>query len=168
MINIFAYFKKTNHVETIRGFFKTSMDVFFFMLMVMLILISSIIIFWQLVSQKVDSISKCKNTNKEYSSIYVVNAKDEVDRDLYKVSYDFKTKKSKVSCTCKPGNTLNKFSNIPIRDMKTFEDTVVDKQCYCKDLFDDNEKGSYFYGEPGIVRYIMTKDSTFFDQAYRK
>jgi hypothetical protein len=133
-------------------------------------MIFSMIIYWDSINRKVALTSRCKrqlNIYNKNKGLYVVKVTDRSKKPLYNVSYDMNQQNVNVECTCKPGNYVNYFNNIPVKNMKTDNDETVNKVCSCEEyynvgLVNDNV---IYDGEPGIQRYMTDskRNSDFFD-----
>lgn len=147
---------------------------FFFIL---LIIIISIIIYWDNINTKVSKNSRCKKQLEiidKSKGVYSVNGKDKNDNKLFEINYVLGAKRNSVECKCKEGDVVNTFRQIPIRDLQVVSENeeaknkVIDKKCLCDRYYDtglDNTDVVY-EGDPGLIRYMDTRDSTFFDSYY--
>lgn len=147
---------------------------FFFIL---LIIIISIIIYWDSINARVSNNSRCKkqlDLVDKSNSVYTVDAKDKNDNKLFEIQYVLGAKRNSVECKCKEGDIVNTFREIPIRDLKSVSDNeesknkVIDKKCLCDRYYDTGISNTdvIYEGDPGIIRYMDTKDSTFFNNYY--
>lgn len=97
---------------------------------------------------------------------YAVTAKNARNEDMYTVSYDLDSKLSAIECSCKEGNIVNTFRDIPMYDLIDQQERNVDKICQCDKQLLGVDGSTYYAGYPGIVRFMKDGDSSFFDTAY--
>lgn len=140
---------------------------FIFTILVSISIVLIIItLFWHINYSKIAKKTRCYVPNSRNKKIKIV-AKDFNDQPMYNIKYDLKRKSSSVNCACDPGNVMNVFKDIKVRRLDTFEDTTVEKTCACNEKFDMlNQLSTYYYGTPGLVRYMKTNDDSVFDVAY--
>ena len=109
--------------------------------------------------------SRCAAEKRKYQSgsIHSVASFDVYNKPLYRVDYDFNSKTYNHSCQCSGGNNVNTF-NIPVYDMKMNKTATVDKFCSCDNQYDvkDPSNPIYFKGDPGLVRFMNSADTTVF------
>jgi hypothetical protein len=146
----------------------TKEEFFLNALFIILIIIFGLIIYWDSINRKVATTSRCKrqidiyNKNKGH---YVIEATDKSKNPLYKVVYDTNQKNTDVQCNCKEGSLVNYFNGIPVKDTKANKDVKIDKVCSCDKYYNvglTNDNVVYD-GEPGIIRYMTSGNSDFFD-----
>ena len=143
-------------------------ELFLNILFITLVIIISLIIYWDTINTKISTTSRCKRQLDIYNKnkgIYTLNAHDKSKDPLYKINYDANQYNVSVECACKPGKYINQFDNILVKNMKTNKDTKVDKMCSCDKyynvgLVNDNVQ---YDGDPGLLRYMTTNNSEFFD-----
>lgn len=129
-------------------------------------ILTIIILMWHINYVSAKEGSRCYVKNKSNDKVYVI-AKDKKDNPMYKIKYDFNDMSSRVICACTPGSVINKFEDLKVRRLDTFEDMNVNKTCSCRQKFDLLDKlNIYYYGTPGVVRYMQTTDDSVFDTAY--
>lgn len=137
-------------------------------LFITLFIIFSMIIYWDTINTKVSNTSRCKRQMDIYNKnkgMYSVLAADKSKDPLYTVEYDTNQLNTNVECSCKPGKYVNHFNNIPVKNMRTNKDVRVDKMCTCDKYYNIgilNENVQYD-GEPGLLRYMATNNTEFFD-----
>ena len=137
-------------------------------LFICIIIISSMILYWDSINRQVSKTSRCKrqmdifNRNK---GIYIINATDKTKKPLYTISYDTNQKNINIECACKTGNFVNEFNGIKIKNMRTNKDIQKDKVCSCDKFYNTGviNENILYDGEPGVVRYMTTGNSDFFD-----
>lgn len=94
-------------------------------------------------------------------------AKDRWSNPMYKVTYDLEKRNTKVTCECNPGEIVNNFNDIKVRDLKNLQDLNQTKTCMCDTQFRELDLlNRYYYGNQGIIRYVKTGDTTAFNPAY--
>lgn len=137
-------------------------------LFILIIIIISTILYWDNINTKVSALSRCKRQMEVYNNSnnqYVVHATDKEYNKLFDVIYDTNQYNTNVECKCEPGKYINNFENILVKDMKKNKDVKVNKSCSCDKYYNigmDSENIIY-EGDPGIIRYMTTKNSDFFD-----
>lgn len=142
---------------------------FFFILFIIII---TIILYWDNINTRVSINSRCKkqlDVIDKAKGIYRIDAKDKNDNALFNIKYILGAKRNSVECECKDGDVVNTFRDIPIRDLQNNKDTNVTKTCMCDRYYDIGIDGKniMYSGEPGILRYMDTKqDTMFFDTYY--
>lgn len=142
----------------------------FFILLVMII---SVILYWDNINNKVSSNSRCKrqmDVIDKAKGAYVIDAYDKNNNKLFDISYVLGAKRVSVDCKCKEGDVVNNFRNITVRDLKSAKDTILDKKCMCDQFYDTGVTNQeiIYKGEQEIIKYMDTKDTTFFDNYYNK
>lgn len=143
-------------------------EIFLNLLFIALVIIISMIIYWDTINSRVAATSRCKRQMDIYNKnkgIYVVNATDKSKNPLFTIEYDTNQFNTNVECKCPSGKYINTFGPISVKNMKTNIDTKVEKTCTCDKYYNvglQNENILYD-GEPGVVRYMTSNDSDFFD-----
>lgn len=135
---------------------------------ILIIMVLSMIFYWDSINSRVSATSRCKRQMDIYNKNkgeYVINAKDISQNPLYKITYDTKQNNTNIECTCKSGKYVNYFNNIPIRDVRKNIDSKVDKVCSCDQYYNVGilSENVAYDGEPGVLRYMTTTDTDFFD-----
>ena len=133
-----------------------------------IIFIITLIIYLDNINNKAALNSRCKkdlDIIENSKGTYSISAKDFHGNPLYTVKYNLSSNRTSITCNCGDGNTPNKFLNIPIRDTINNKDIKVSKTCHCDKYYNGGNNGlkTTFSGEAGIVRYMNTKDTHFFD-----
>lgn len=133
-----------------------------------LFMIISMIIYWDSVNSRVSKTSRCKRQMDAYNKnkgSYVINATDKSKQKLFSITYDTNQNTTSLKCECEPGKYVNYFNDIPIKNMKNNKDVKESKICSC----DKNHnvgmvnENIMYDGEPGILRYMTTQNSDFFN-----
>ena len=107
----------------------------------------------------------CNNKNISSKDLKVlVKSKDDDKkiRNLYSIEYKNYKKESKkpyIKCECPTGDTINKFTEIPIyHNSKTYKKELI---CNCDSNYHNNNKESlYYYGNNGLKRYMKNQKET--------
>ena len=87
---------------------------------------------------------------------------------MYKVKYDLNKRRQSIRCACQGGNVQNSF-DVKYFDINHYKDKTQKLACSCSESFDLISKlNTYYYGEPGLVRYMETNDKEVFDPAYKE
>lgn len=138
------------------------------LLFICIVIIFSLILYWDSINRQVSRTSRCKRQMDIYNKnkgVYIINASDKAKQPLYKISYDTNQKNINVECACKGGNFVNEFNGIKVKDMRGNKDTQVDKVCSCDKFYNTGiiNENILYDGEPGILRYMTTGNSDFFD-----
>jgi len=137
-------------------------------LFICLVFIISMIIYWDTVNGRVSRTSRCKRQMDIYNKnkgTYVISATDKSRQPLYRITYDTNQKNTNVECSCTPGKYMNNFNDIPLKDMRKNKNVKVDKVCACDKYYNIGmiNENVLYDGEPGLLRYMTTNDSDFFD-----
>ena len=138
---------------------------------IFLVLIITIIIYWDNINRKVSENSRCKKQIDIYDKskgVYLIEANDKNKNKLFDIKYILGAKRNSVECKCAEGDVVNNFTDIRIRDLKNNR-TInnFSKTCSCDRFYDIGVGNEIIYsGDPGIVRYMDTSDTTFFDSYY--
>lgn len=137
-------------------------------LFITLFLIISLIIYWDSINVRVSQTSRCKRQMDAYNKnkgTYVVNATDKSKQKLFSVSYDTNQNTTSLTCECEPGKYVNYFNDIPVKNMKNNKDVKESKICSCDKYHNAGiiNENIMYDGEPGILRYMTTQNSDFFD-----
>ena len=135
---------------------------------ILILLLLSMIFYWDSINSRISATSRCKrqmDIYNKYNGVHVVEAKDISQNPLYKISYDTAQNNTNVECACKTGKYINYFNNIPVRDIKKNQDVKIDKVCSCDKYYNVGimSDNVIYDGEPGIMRYMTTSDTDFFD-----
>lgn len=134
-----------------------------------LVIIIIVAILWQSINNSVKSSARCTNMTSMYKrdKDIVVYAKDRYDNPMYKITYNLQKRSNKLQCACKEGSVANTFKNVSVYDIKSHKSVEKDLPCNCEETFDAVDAiNTYYYGEPGLVRYMATGDKSVFDPAY--
>lgn len=143
----------------------------FIVFCVLMTLIFILVIFFHHnnIQRQVKKYSRCyrNKMKKQVSGLYTVTATTgQPNQQLYSVTYDLAKKQSTVQCACPQGEdatVANVFRNIPVYNMQTKQvDTIQEKYCHCKFQADSPSASVYFTGHPGLVRFMNSKDDSFF------
>lgn len=104
----------------------------------------------------------CNNKNISSKDLKVlVKLKDENNdtTNLYSIEYKNYKKKSKepyIKCECPTGDTINKFTEIPIyHNGKTYKKELI---CNCDSKYHNNKESLYYYGNNGLKRYMKNQE----------
>ena len=146
----------------------TAGEIFLNSLFIALLIIISLIIYWDNINIRVSKTSRCKrqmdifNKNK---GMFVIEAKDKSRQPLYKITYDTNQNNTNIECSCENGKFINYFNNIPVKNLRTNKDVKVNKTCTCDKYYNVGtiNENIIYDGEPGILRYMNTNSSDFFD-----
>lgn len=158
-------------VYTIIDTFKqefTIAEVFLNILFIALIVIISLIMYWDTINVKISKTSRCKRQMDIYNKnkgMYIINATDKSKQPLYTITYDTKQNNTNVECACESGKFINYFNNIPVKNLRKNTDVKVDKVCSCDRYYNVGtlSENVVYDGDPGILRYMTTNSSDFFD-----
>lgn len=138
-----------------------------------LFLIIAMIIYWDSINNRVSKTSRCKRNMDAYNKnkgSYVIKATDKSNQSLFSIEYDTKQNTTSLKCECESGKYVNYFNDIPVKNMKNNKDNKESKICSCDKYYNVgmvNENIKY-EGEPGILRYMTTQNSDFFDNLLYK
>lgn len=104
----------------------------------------------------------CNNKNISSKDLKVlVKFKDEYNdtNNLYSIEYKNYKKKSKepyIKCECPTGDTINKFTEIPIfYNGETYKKELI---CNCDSKYHNKEESLYYYGNNGLKRYMKNQE----------
>ncbi len=143
-------------------------ELFINLLFIILVIIISMIIYWDTINNSVAKHSRCKRQMDIYNKtkgMYVINALDKSRDPLYTISYDINQNNTNVECSCKTGKYINYFNNIPVKNLRNNRDEKIDKICSCDKYYNVGvlNENIMYDGEPGVMRYMTTNNSDFFD-----
>lgn len=147
-------------------------EVILYIVMVVLIIIVVRLFHYNSIERRVKKNSRClrEQTQGQRSGIYSVTAKNQLNKDMYKVAYDLNAKSYSVECACDEGDIINNFRNIDIYDLRDGTNPkkrIDSKICQCNsDLVSGASFRTYYSGHPGLQRFMNYGDSTFFDSNY--
>jgi hypothetical protein len=141
---------------------------FFFTFIVSLFVVLTIMtLLWHINYNKAIKSSRCYKPSTMNNKISLV-AKDKYENSMYKIKYDLKKRKAHIQCACKEGDIVNNF-DINYFDINKYKNEKRTLPCSCSEQFDFiDELNTYYYGTPGLVRYMETKDISVFDPAYEE
>ena len=161
--NIFLH-KIVDTFNTKYTYSEISLNLIFLVIVITLFMI----LYWDSINQKVNRLSRCKRqmniyNNKEDS--FIIEASSKSKERLFDITYDINQKNTNVECKCESGNFVNEFNNISVRDLKKNKNVKVNKTCTCDKYYNTGMQSEnvIYSGEPGILRYMKTDNSDFFD-----
>ena len=136
--------------------------------LVLVILVFVIYLFHYNSVQRSVQNSRCYRLQDAMSSLgqYSVTAKNARNDNLFNVKYDLDSRLYELSCACKPGPVANTFRDIPVYDMVDQTDRKITKNCLCDKVVITPTDSTYYYGHPGVTRFMKSGDTSFFEQAY--
>lgn len=126
---------------------------------------------WQTINTNIKQTARCsgRSSRKNRDKDIHVYAKDQYDNPMYKVTYNLAKKSKKLDCACAPGSVHNTFKNVKVYDIRSHKNIDKDISCQCDEHFDSIDAiNTYYYGEPDLVRYMVTDDKDVFNEAYRE
>ncbi len=139
-------------------------EIFLNILFIIIVIIFSLIIYWDTINRKVARTSRCKRQLDIYNKnkgTYVIRATDNSRNTLYNVIYDTNQRNVNVECACNAGNYVNHFNDIKVKNMKLNKDETINKVCSCDQYY--NIDNVLYEGDQGLTRYMLGKESGFFD-----
>lgn len=144
--------------------FKILLSVVISLLIIFVVLVTT----WANITADIKSKDKCFVPAATSEDIFVL-AKDRYGNPMYKISYDFKTRNSNVTCECESGISQNTFTNIKVRDLKNVRDVNdIKKTCMCDKAFSTMDKLNHFYyGNQGVINYMKNNDISVFNSVYQ-
>lgn len=138
-----------------------------FLVLLTLVFILFILFHYNYVQVTVREKSRCvrdKNAGRK-GGIYSVYASNTNNDRLFNVAYDLTNKSFEIKCACKEGNIPNTFKDIRVYNLATdTQQKIPQKMCACDQALlskEDNE--IYYSGFPGLVSFMNTGDTTFFE-----
>lgn len=140
-------------------------EVLLFGVIVFFVILFSRLFFYDAVQREVRKTSRCVRERFEHgrSGVYSVVAKNSLNSNLYKISYDLKNKKHSIECACRPGDIVNTFKEIPYYDFNTQSAQVLsEKLCQCENKLIEGTDKPFYAGTPGIIRFMNNKTDTKF------
>lgn len=161
--NIFIY-KLIDALNTKYTYSEISLNLIFLVIIITLF----VILYWDSINQKVNKLSRCKRQMNIYNnsdSEFVIEASTKSKERLFDITYDINQYNTNVECKCESGNFVNEFNNINVRDMKKNKNVKVNKICSCDKYYNTGMQSEnvIYSGEPGILRYMKTNNTDFFD-----
>lgn len=144
-------------------------EIILYIAMVVIIMIIIRLFHYNAVERKVKTTSRClrEQTKGQRSGTYSVTASNASNQKMYQIAYNMTDKTYNVECACDEGDVVNNFTNIPVydqRDPANPHKTIASKICQCKGSLTGSR--TYFNGYPGLIRYMNSKDSSFFEKDY--
>jgi hypothetical protein len=140
-------------------------EIFVFVLFIIVLTITLILLHYGEVQRKVSN-SRCALQSTSYSTgIYQLQAVDENNNKLFHIEYNLDAKLFNIECGCTSGQTVNNFNSIPIYNLRTQQASKIDKICNCDNAYDSLTNHTYYNGDPGLVRFMNTGDTSFFTQS---
>ena len=142
-------------------------EVFLFIVLGTLIIMVVRILHYSSIRKRVQAESRCaRERNLSRQGRYVVEVSNSRKEPMYKITYDLGARQYYIECNCEKGSVVNTFEKIKVRDVRhpSQPDRKVQKICACNtDLVTGTTQ--YYYGNPDIVRYMKSDDSSFFRKA---
>ena len=141
-------------------------EVFLFVVTMSMIILLIVLFHYSSIQTYVKNNSRCvkEKTKGRKQGSYVVNALNENNEPLYKVTYNPSAKQYQLDCACEKGSVVNQFSGIKVYDMRDSQNPVknIDNQtCYC-DKFVEPRQNTYYTGYPDLIRFMNYGDTAFF------
>lgn len=151
--------------EFIKIVFKDWKEICLFIITLGLIGLIIVLFYYSSIQKEVNSKSRCVRERRkgQQGGIYLVEARNEYSDPLYTVSYDLGSKKFDVNCACKPGNTVNHFTDIKVYDQRNPASPIrkiPDQICQCDRLVEPIT--TYYDGFPDLLRFMNNNDTSFF------
>jgi ABC-type nickel/cobalt efflux system permease component RcnA len=160
--NVFVY----KVIDALSTKFTTS-EILLNLIFLIIVIILVAILYWDNINNQVNKLSRCKRQLQIYkdSGDFVISATTKSNEKLFDITYDTVQYNTNVECKCKTGNFVNNFNNIHVKDMKNNKNVVVNKTCSCDKYYNTGmvSENIVYSGEPGIIRYMKTDNSDFFD-----
>jgi len=140
-----------------------------FVLFVLLTL--SIILFVKLIEytniqQYIKETSRCyKNAMfSNYSAdVYVIKGYTMNRIEILKITYDFKTKDTKVEIMAPKGEVLNKIK-VPLYNIRTRDVDEIEKVFYSEVDYDLLNETMIYEGNPELIQFMQLQSTKFFDK----
>lgn len=141
-------------------------EVFLFIVTMGMLTLLIVLFHYSSVSSYVKNNSRCirERSKGEKSGTYMIQATNEKNEPLYKVTYTPSAKKYQVDCACESGTVMNKFDDIKVYDVRNFDNPVqkINNQiCYCNKMVEPKST-TYFTGYPDLLRFMYNGDASFF------
>jgi hypothetical protein len=144
----------------------TTFEFIVFLIIVLLFFLVIALFHHSSIQKLVRKTSRCLADKSKYrvAGKYTVTATTAKNEPLYTVGYDFNAKTTSVECACKEGETVNTFRNIDTYNLRTRQPEMISqKACSCDSFLLEPGQKVYYNGYPGLVRYMNSGDTTFFD-----
>jgi hypothetical protein len=144
-------------------------EILLFLLFMGMMLLIIVMFHYSAVNNEITLTSRCVREKQKgrKSGSYFIQAMNEKNEPLYKVTYRPKAKEYKVDCACTPGSVANTFNQIKVYDMRSPNAPVkyIDSQnCYC-DAVVEPTGNTYYAGYPDLLRFMYNGDTSFFKTA---
>lgn len=141
-------------------------EVFLFIVTITMVTLLIVLFHYSSINRYVKDNSRCVRERSRGKKLgdYIVQAMNEKNEPMYKVTYTPSAKQFKVDCACEKGNVVNKFNNIKVYDMRNTDNPVrkiQNQTCYCNKVVEPREN-TYYTGYPDILRFMYNGDTTFF------
>jgi len=142
-------------------------EAFVYLIVIVLLFVWAQLVQYTIVNRAVRKESRCYKQKRDYlrGGVYSVEARDTLDRSMYKIDYDLVNKSYKHACSCKDGDYANTF-HIKAFNMNTKKTENLEKSCMCDADFKTTPDVTY-KGYPGLVRYMQDGSQDFFLQEMR-
>ena len=142
-------------------------ELFFTILVSIFVVMTIITLIWHINYKKSVKSTRCYKPASSENKISIV-AKNKYGDSMYKVKYDLKKRRQHIKCACEGGNVQNSF-DVKYFDINHYKDKTQRIACSCSESFDlISQLNTYYYGEPGLVRYMETDEKEVFDPAYEE
>lgn len=140
-------------------------EVFLFSITLAIVCLIIVLFHYSNIQKEVNKKSRCMRERRigSRNGVYSVEARNEFNDPLYKVSYDLGAKTFNVNCSCKTGNVVNNFSDLKVYDMRNPTDpirTIPKQTCQCDRLVEPTTV--YYDGYPDLIRFMNNNDTSFF------
>jgi hypothetical protein len=151
--------------SVIATLFKDPKEIFLFVVTLSMITLIIVLFYYSSIQKEVNKNSRCirEKRSGQVGGTYVVEARNEYNDPLYKVAYNLSAKKYDLSCSCKPGDVVNHFTDIKVYDMRNPKNPVrkiPDQMCSCDRMVEPVT--TYYDGYPDLLRFMNSNDTSFF------
>ena len=142
-------------------------EIILFIILSVIVIIFINLFHYTTIQQKVKQYSRCyKNTvlssirSNEYSIIgYTLKE----NKEILRITYDFKKKKSTIEITAPPGSVVN-IIEVPLYNLKTYEVDNIQKTFTSTMNYNLLEEDMIYVGPPELVRFMQFRNTDFFEK----
>lgn len=141
-------------------------EIFLFIVTMSMLLLIIVLFHYSSVQRYVKKNSRCvrERSQGKKQGTYIVQAMNEKNEPMYKVTYTPSAKQYALDCACEKGNVVNTFDNIKIYDMRNPHNPIrnVNNQiCSCSKMVEP-VGDTYYTGYPDLLRFMYNGDASFF------
>lgn len=142
-------------------------EIILFIILCVIVLIFINLFHYTNIQKKVKEYSRCyKHTllsSSRVNEYSIIGYTLKENKEILKITYDFKKKISTIEITATPGSVLNKIE-VPVYNLKTYEVNTIEKTFSSIMNYNLLEEDMLYIGHPELVRFMQYGNTDFFEK----